>query len=37
MSSEPTAVLAHGAFADASGFAGVIRDLKEQWYRFGRR
>lgn len=26
--SEPTVVLVHGAFADASGFAGVIRELK---------
>ena len=25
--SEPTVVLVHGAFADASGFAGVIREL----------
>ena len=28
-SSTPTVVLVHGAFADASGFAGVIREL--QW------
>ncbi|HXB47950.1 MAG TPA: alpha/beta hydrolase [Streptosporangiaceae bacterium] len=26
--SEPTVVLVHGAFADASGFAGVIRELE---------
>ena len=26
--SEQTIVLVHGAFADASGFAGVIRELK---------
>ena len=26
--SERTIVLVHGAFADASGFAGVIRELK---------
>ena len=25
MSTQPTAVLVHGAFADASGFAGVCR------------
>ena len=25
MASSPTAVLVHGAFADASGYAGVIR------------
>jgi pimeloyl-ACP methyl ester carboxylesterase len=30
MSTEPTAVLVHGAFADASGFAGVIRQLQTQ-------
>ena len=24
----PTVVLVHGAFADASGFAGVIRELE---------
>jgi hypothetical protein len=24
----PTVVLVHGAFADASGFAGVIRELQ---------
>jgi pimeloyl-ACP methyl ester carboxylesterase len=28
--SEPTAVLVHGAFADASGYAGVIRHLQAQ-------
>jgi pimeloyl-ACP methyl ester carboxylesterase len=27
MASSPTVVLVHGAFADASGFAGVIREL----------
>ena len=27
-SSSPTVVLVHGAFADASGFAGVIRELQ---------
>jgi pimeloyl-ACP methyl ester carboxylesterase len=30
MSTRPTAVLVHGAFADASGFAGVIRLLQAQ-------
>src|SRR5277367_4084492 len=30
MSSQPTAVLVHGAFADASGYAGVIRHLQAQ-------
>jgi hypothetical protein len=30
MSTQPTAVLVHGAFADASGFAGVIRHLEVQ-------
>src|ERR1700722_10594190 len=30
MSAQPTAVLVHGAFADASGFAGVIRNLEAQ-------
>jgi pimeloyl-ACP methyl ester carboxylesterase len=30
MSTQPTAVLVHGAFADASGFAGVIRRLYAQ-------
>jgi pimeloyl-ACP methyl ester carboxylesterase len=30
MSTDPTAVLVHGAFADASGFAGVIRRLQAQ-------
>jgi pimeloyl-ACP methyl ester carboxylesterase len=29
-SSTPTVVLVHGAFADASGFAGVIRELQTQ-------
>ncbi|HXW35183.1 MAG TPA: alpha/beta hydrolase [Acidimicrobiales bacterium] len=28
MSEEPTIVLVHGAFADASGFAGLIRELE---------
>jgi pimeloyl-ACP methyl ester carboxylesterase len=30
MSTQPTAVLVHGAFADASGYAGVIRRLEAQ-------
>src|SRR5580700_9157815 len=30
MSAEVTAVLVHGAFADASGYAGVIRNLQAQ-------
>jgi pimeloyl-ACP methyl ester carboxylesterase len=30
MASSPTVVLVHGAFADASGFAGVIRELQAQ-------
>lgn len=30
--STPTVVLVHGAFADASGFAGVIRELVAQGY-----
>jgi pimeloyl-ACP methyl ester carboxylesterase len=30
MSTQPTAVLVHGAFADASGFAAVIRALQSQ-------
>ena len=30
MSTQPTGVLVHGAFADASGFAGVIRHLQAQ-------
>jgi pimeloyl-ACP methyl ester carboxylesterase len=30
MSTRPTAVLVHGAFADASGYAGVIRHLQAQ-------
>ena len=29
----PTAVLVHGAFADASGWAGIIRELTGQGYR----
>jgi pimeloyl-ACP methyl ester carboxylesterase len=28
MAPSPTVVLVHGAFADASGFAGVIRELQ---------
>ena len=28
MSTQPTAVLVDGAFADASGYAGVIRRLQ---------
>ena len=31
-SSRPTAVLVHGAFADASGFAGIIRELSSGGY-----
>jgi pimeloyl-ACP methyl ester carboxylesterase len=31
-SNHPTAVLVHGAFADASGFAGVIRELTAGGY-----
>lgn len=27
----PTVVLVHGAFADASGFGGVIRELQDPW------
>jgi pimeloyl-ACP methyl ester carboxylesterase len=30
MGSAPTVVLVHGAFADASGYAGVIRELQSQ-------
>jgi pimeloyl-ACP methyl ester carboxylesterase len=30
MASSPTVVLVHGAFADASGYAGVIRELQAQ-------
>src|ERR1700727_2643290 len=30
MSTQPTVVLVHGAFADASGFVGVIRHLQAQ-------
>ena len=39
----PTIVLVHGAFADASGFAGVIRELEsadhtvETWGRGAAR
>lgn len=29
ISSKPTVVLVHGAFADASGYAGVIRELQQ--------
>src|SRR5689334_21785583 len=32
-SSTPTAVLVHGAFADASGFAGVIAELTARGHR----
>ncbi|MBA2956136.1 alpha/beta fold hydrolase [Nocardioides sp. MAH-18] len=31
--STPTAVLVHGAFADASGFAGIVRELTAEGYR----
>jgi len=31
--SHPTAVLVHGAFADASGFAGIIRELFNAGYQ----
>ena len=30
MTTNPTVILVHGAFADASGFAGVIRELQAQ-------
>src|SRR6202030_1962800 len=30
MSPQPTAVVVHGAFADASGYEGVIRHLEAQ-------
>ena len=30
MASTPTVILVHGAFADASGFAGIIRELQAQ-------
>jgi pimeloyl-ACP methyl ester carboxylesterase len=30
MMASPTVVLVHGAFADASGFAGIIRELQSQ-------
>jgi pimeloyl-ACP methyl ester carboxylesterase len=30
MATNPTVILVHGAFADASGFAGVIRELQAQ-------
>jgi pimeloyl-ACP methyl ester carboxylesterase len=32
-STQPTIVLVHGAFADASGFAGVIRELATSGYQ----
>jgi pimeloyl-ACP methyl ester carboxylesterase len=32
-STQPTVVLVHGAFADASGFGGVIRELSTSGYR----
>jgi pimeloyl-ACP methyl ester carboxylesterase len=31
--STPTAVLVHGAFADASGYAGIVRELTTRGYR----
>ena len=38
MASNPTVVLVHGAFADASGYAGVIRELQSgPGLRSGRR
>ena len=30
MTAIPTVILVHGAFADASGFAGIIRELQSQ-------
>jgi hypothetical protein len=30
MTSRPTVVLVHGAFADASGYGGVIRELQNR-------
>jgi alpha-beta hydrolase superfamily lysophospholipase len=30
---KPTVVLVHGAFADASGFAGIITELSASDYR----
>jgi len=30
---QPAVVLVHGAFADASGFGGIIRELSTQGYR----
>jgi pimeloyl-ACP methyl ester carboxylesterase len=32
MTEAPTVVLVHGAFADASGFAGVVRELQSSGY-----
>jgi pimeloyl-ACP methyl ester carboxylesterase len=32
-STQPTVVLVHGAFADASGFGGIIRELSTSGYR----
>ena len=32
MASSPTVVLVHGAFADASGYAGMIRELQGREY-----
>jgi pimeloyl-ACP methyl ester carboxylesterase len=32
-SSTPTALLVHGAFADASGWSGIIRELRARGYR----
>ncbi|HUO39310.1 MAG TPA: alpha/beta fold hydrolase, partial [Mycobacterium sp.] len=33
MTTAPTVVLVHGAFADASGFGGVIRELQSAGHR----
>jgi pimeloyl-ACP methyl ester carboxylesterase len=32
-SAQPTVVLVHGAFADASGFGGIIREVRTRGYR----
>ena len=37
MASGPTVVLVHGAYADASGYAGVIRKLQSRGLRSGHR
>ena len=37
MASSPTVVLVHGAFADASGYAGVIQELQSHGLRSGHR